>query len=474
MAESLSSMDETNSEASDRVEIYVTELSDSSSIRHKLTSLLEIDEEVQSDITEKLLVKGQQALSLYKDNIISEIYEEQMNGNSELLQILKAYHRNKWETEYASKFLWFRTLIKESENDIEALYDQVLTRTAEHGNKYMKDHPLLSLVIQLLFESLCDDDMSAVFNDIWNSLTYDELRSITRYSNYIIPEIMKKQLDRNSENKLNGHLFMALREYYRNPLVQHLTLNAVRNRRNLYELALNSVAERGSLNGVKMTEKKTTKMSFDNLMGSINEVPNPTLDSTLNPLLDPIIPHGKLIYHKKETKRSYQDDWGRDLSNILSCAEKSTVQLLAYFEEMLAGDLSHLQEDNVIKSLLEQLIDQIKKEELFSEQIQESFRDLGRHIDNHDAPSMVRFLRKLLTNIRPMHLQEILGLVEIAKDTAKLIHGKDIILLVGETGSRKSTIIQFLAGCKMTKIKVESEPGKSLEHIVVTGPINNP
>ena len=106
MAESLSSMDETNSEASDTVEIlYVTELSDSSSIRHKLTSFLEIDEEVQSDITEKLLVEGQQVLSLYKDNTISEIHEEKMNENRELLQILKAYHRNKWETEYASKFL---------------------------------------------------------------------------------------------------------------------------------------------------------------------------------------------------------------------------------------------------------------------------------------------------------------------------------------------------------------------------------
>ena len=209
-------------------------------------------------------------------------------------------------------------------------------------------------------------------------------------------------------------------------------------------------------------------------MGSINEIPNPILDSILNPLPDPIIPHGKLIYHKKETKRPCQDDWCRDLSNILSCAEKSTVQLLAYFEEMLAGDLSHLQEDNVIKSLLEQLSDQIKKEELFSEQIQQSFRDLGRHIGNHDAPSIVRFLRKRLTNIRPMHLQETLGLVETAKDAAKLIHGKDIILLVGETGSGKSTTIQFLAGCKMTKIKVESEPGKSLEHIVVTEQINNP
>ena len=242
----------------------------------------------------------------------------------------------------------------------------------------------------------------------------------------------------------------------------------------MYELALGSVAERGPLNGVKMIEKKTTKIRCDKSMGSINEIPKPTLDSTPNPLPDPIIPQGKLIYHKKETKRSYQDDLRRDLSNMLSCAEKSTVQLLAYFEEMLAGDLSHLQEDNVINPLLEQLNDQIKKEELLSEQIQESFRDLGRHIDNHDAPSIVRFLRKLPENIRPMYLQEIMGFVKTAKDAAKLIHGKDIILLVGETGSGKSTTIQFLAGCKMTKIKVESEPGKSLEHIVVTEPINNP
>ena len=71
----------------------------------------------------------------------------------------------------------------------------------------MKDHPLLSLVIQPLFESLCDNDMSTVFNDIWNSQAYDGLRLITKYSNYMIPEIMKKQLDRNSENKHNDLLF---------------------------------------------------------------------------------------------------------------------------------------------------------------------------------------------------------------------------------------------------------------------------
>ncbi|CAF3045236.1 unnamed protein product [Rotaria sp. Silwood2] len=100
-------------------------------------------------------------------------------------------------------------------------------------------------------------------------------------------------------------------------------------------------------------------------------------------------------------------------------------------------------------------------------------QDLERYVCSDDASSTVRCLGELLTKMRPLNVQEIQRLVDKAKVAGKLIHGKEIILLIGETGTGKSTTIQFLAGSKMKKTKVEVEPGRFLEHITADGLITN-
>lgn len=227
--------------------------------------------EKSAEIVNNLLQKGRQILHSYQDDIIGEIYEKQMQDDSELLQWLKKYHQQKWKAQYDDKFPWFRLLVDETEREAKELYDGVLTRTAEYGDKYMKSCSLLSIVIQLLFESLDDNDMSTTFHNIWNSLTNDGLQSITTYSDYILPETMNKQLNKTSDQKLDGPLFMALREYYRDQLFQILQESKILNRANLYEQTLDSVAEHGWITGITMIEKKTTKKSFNVLMDLIKQ-----------------------------------------------------------------------------------------------------------------------------------------------------------------------------------------------------------
>ncbi|CAF1144227.1 unnamed protein product [Adineta ricciae] len=159
--------------------------------------------------------------------------------------------------------------------------------------------------------------------------------------------------------------------------------------------------------------------------------------------------------------------------DMYPCAEKTIVEFLEYFQEKnLEG--AHVKLDRkFINERFKQLQKQIEKQELFSKKIQENLQDLQRYTRSHDNPLILRCLTEILSQIRPLNVREIERLVDKAKDAAKLIAGKDIILLVGETGTGKSTTIQFLSGSKMKKTKVEVEPGRFLEHITIDGPIKN-
>ena len=281
MADNFGSGSEMYTDSSDTHGIGCSSLDNMSEIMRQLTKLLELDEndtEKSSEIVKSLLQNGRQSLISYENDLIGEIYEEQMKGGSELLQFLKQYHGEKWETQYATKFSWFKSLIEETEKDAKEILDCVLTRTAEYGEKYMNNCPLLSIVIQILFESLTDDDMASAFKNIWNTLTNEGLQSITQHSNYIVEEIMNKQMEK-IDQKLHRPLFMALREYYRKELFEHLQESKIVNRANLYELTLDLVAEYGWVNGLMKIEKKTTKTNFDRLKEFItqrqNSVPTP-------------------------------------------------------------------------------------------------------------------------------------------------------------------------------------------------------
>jgi len=240
------------------------------SIQNEIISVLQLDNNKNKDqILNNLLENGRQSLVIYQEDIISNIYTEVMNNNnSKLLNLLKRYFQQQWETQYRSSNDWFISFIEQYQNgENHDLYECVLTRTAEYGNKYMKDCPILSIVLQLLFTKIDDNCLQKtnIFDELWFMITNEGIKSIEKYSDYIIENIMNEQ--RNNKQSI---LFQALREYYRSELFFLLKLHDVEDEEDIYRLALDSVVEYGWLIGVQTIQSKITPVeSYTALLQSI-------------------------------------------------------------------------------------------------------------------------------------------------------------------------------------------------------------
>ncbi|CAF1610759.1 unnamed protein product [Rotaria magnacalcarata] len=157
-----------------------------------------------------------------------------------------------------------------------------------------------------------------------------------------------------------------------------------------------------------------------------------------------------------------------------TCAEKTIMELQEHFQRKLLKDCVLPLTKNSPNDLLKQLDNQMKRQELISGEIRVNLQELDTFVHRDDCFSTVRILKELLKKIWPLNIHEIRMLAGKGKETVELIRGKDIILLVGATGSGKSTTIQFLAGTRMKETKVEISPGKYSVHIEPVGPIKNP
>lgn len=162
------------------------------------------------------------------------------------------------------------------------------------------------------------------------------------------------------------------------------------------------------------------------------------------------------------------------LRYVPSCAEKTILELLKYFTGKSSGSSSSLPGENIEVNLLDQLDTQIRRQELFSADIQICLQNLRSAVHSGNSADSMSPLQEILKKIRPLDTFEALRLVAKAKEAASLIAGKDIVLLIGETGSGKSTTIQFLAGSRMAVVQVQIGPDKFLRHITAVGQITNP
>ena len=123
------------------------------SITNEVIKILKLDDdETGNQIAKDLLENGRNALINHQDELIPKVYKEVMNGNdSRLMNSLKKYFRQRWEIQYGSSNPWFIAFLEQYENgENHDIYESVLVRTAQYGNKYMKGSPLLSIVLQLL------------------------------------------------------------------------------------------------------------------------------------------------------------------------------------------------------------------------------------------------------------------------------------------------------------------------------------
>ncbi|CAF4583622.1 unnamed protein product [Rotaria socialis] len=220
-----------------------------------------------------------------------------------MMCLLKKYYRRKWEEQYGKSNPWFISFIEQYQNgENHDIYERVLTHAAEYGDKNTENCRILSIVLQFLFETIDDecwtktilfddqylkeqptshfqylrgtensDDQflkeTSICDGLWYAITNDGLKSITKYSDYIVPLIMHEQL-----NKSQSVLFQALREYYRTQLFSLLKENKIPDRQQLYDLALDNVAEHGWLTGIQVIQQKVAPKYYKNLLKNLNSL----------------------------------------------------------------------------------------------------------------------------------------------------------------------------------------------------------
>ncbi|CAF1142287.1 unnamed protein product [Didymodactylos carnosus] len=240
------------------------------SIRNQIISLLQLDRnDNYEEIVNNILENGRQSLVNYQDDIKPKIYRDVMNGsNDKLIILLKNYFQQKWEIEYSNSNPWFIAFLKQYGNgENHDRYERVLTRTAKFGNKYMKDCPVLSIVLQLLFQIINDKSLtiSDIFNDLWFTITNDGLKSVTQHSTCILKDVLNEQLKMNQLI-----LFQALREYYRQKVFSLLKESDIVYEENLYNVLLDNVAKHGWLADMKPIENNMTSESYQILLDKLH------------------------------------------------------------------------------------------------------------------------------------------------------------------------------------------------------------
>ncbi|CAF1228244.1 unnamed protein product [Rotaria sordida] len=255
------------------------------SITDEIIYVLQLkDNENKDQIVNDLLESGRQSLVKYENDIIFEIYTAEMNGHEgKLINLLKHYFQQQWETQYGTSNEWFIVFLKQYQNgEKHDLYEHVLTRTAEYGNKYMKNFPILSIILQLLFEGIDDQCLREmpIFHDLWftiitegiESITNDDKKSITsnvdkpttNFLDYIVEDVVNEQ-----KNNKESILFQALRLYYDRPLSSLLEQSNVKVNNDVKNKALNEIANHGLLKGVEVIKPKTTVNLYKRLLENV-------------------------------------------------------------------------------------------------------------------------------------------------------------------------------------------------------------
>ncbi|CAF2833059.1 unnamed protein product [Rotaria sp. Silwood2] len=293
-------------ESSNESEMHASFVDDTiKSLADEIAELLDLDDgESKGQILNDLFENGRQSLINYKEDIVCERYKDVMNGSeNKLMLLLKKYYQQKWEAQYGKSNPWFISFIEQYQNgENHDIYERVLTYTAEYGDKHTKNCGVLSIVLQFLFDTIDDDwwTKTKLFDDqylkeqpmfdsqylrdtensddqfleeisicdgLWYAITNDGLKSIIKYSDYIVSYVMDEQL-----NKSQSVLFQALREYYRLQLLSLLKENGISDKQQMHDLALDNVAEHGWLIGIQAIQQQVAPKYYRRLLQDLNSL----------------------------------------------------------------------------------------------------------------------------------------------------------------------------------------------------------
>ena len=171
-------------------------------------------------------------------------------------------------------------------------------------------------------------------------------------------------------------------------------------------------------------------------------------------------------------QESILESYAQIAKTMPECSERSILLLQTHFEHELKkhkrGDKKSLSliKDEQIKPIIENLKKQLETDSVGNKSIINSISKLELLIENHRAnlDDICDNISNILQEIRPLDVEQMLELLDKTKEKTEFIRDKDVILMLGGTGTGKSTTILFLAGIKLGLMQVEG-----LKHI---GPVD--
>ena len=128
--------------------------------------------------------------------------------------------------------------------------------------------------------------------------------------------------------------------------------------------------------------------------------------------------------------------------------------------------------DHKINVELKLLSERLKIEQN-NDDLEAFYKQISTKIKTKDWKSALDYLKRILESLRPLDVYELKLLIKKAREAADEIRNQDIILLMGNTGSGKSTTIHFLAGSTMTKRSIFVGGGEYINHIAPEEPYRN-
>ena len=221
--------------------------------------------------------------------------------------------------------------------------------------------------------------------------------------------------------------------------------------------------------------------SLNFLIEALYQYKEEILPKTMKEIITSIRPE----FHTNQINSTFSKDYLLELKNKINqmpkCLEKC-IEILIFNvilkikeNKSLADDfIENLDsQDRIIENELNAIEKFLKNEQDSSQDLITLYNQVMNKMKSKEWNSALTILKQILKKVRPLDIHELSFLLKEAKKAAKKIINQDVILLMGKTGSGKSTTIHFLAGSKMIKKSIEIEPGKCIEHISPEEPFPN-
>jgi energy-coupling factor transporter ATP-binding protein EcfA2 len=376
--------------------------------------------------------------------------------------------------------LFSRNIFKQLKNSISDIFKK-------HGTDRISDEPdkptfLFSFIEQYLikFKILNEDDLHKRLIEFFNKNLIESLDSFGQEIEHkklksLKENVLSYKIESNSKLKDFDSFFSHLLKSSKVSVGEDLIARICEKAKECFVLALENFEDEiapKNLQTIKANLSKTTSTATTTTATINNNNNNTNATSNGSETSEKINERVKTLENIDLKKLK------ENISSIrATCAEKCVLSLIFYLNlKLLPNSLISVEIiDSKRLENLDELIDQelnLLDKRLVVEQLdlKISLEQVISRKKLNDWSWLIKEFEKLLKIMRPLNVFELKFLINKAKSVADLILNQDIVLLLGKTGSGKSTTIHFLAGSQMIESEVELKSGKKFTHVIPVEP----